>query len=544
MATPSEPLAIAEDPLDGDWHPDEWWTTTNMGEALPGVLTPLTWSICGVGLERAVRRTFVRVGAAPPSLADQPSDQRKWGLGIFHGRTAVNVQYLGRLADAMPGTSGAAMAEQWFGAVPDGFVSVADRRRYAVVALRLPVAGGLAGRRVRRDLAQAEAWWAAQIRVVPTLDLEDARAALLEAARRYENSMAEHITAQMAVVQPLFEAVQKLAAAAGAPHLVHRLNAGHGSHAEAAVVRDLWRASRDELTVQDVLQVHGCHAPLDGELSSRSWREDPSPVLTVLERYRALADDEAPAVQEERRVADRVAAAREVLGRLPRVQRRPAAALLRLATKATPLRGLGKEAGLKAIDGGRAAARRLGEHLVAAGSMDDVDDVFHLTLDELRTIVPGTPLQAVVAARRATREHHQQLELPTMWRGRPVPVARAVTGRDRAGLSLAGCGASGGRVDAPVRIITDPTTADVEPGEILVAPFTDPGWVALMFVAGGLAVDIGGLQSHAAVVARELGIPCVMGTGDGTRLLRTGDVCRLDGDAGTVEVLAEASPVP
>jgi len=74
-----------------------------------------------------------------------------------------------------------------------------------------------------------------------------------------------------------------------------------------------------------------------------------------------------------------------------------------------------------------------------------------------------------------------------------------------------------------------------------VAPFTDPGWASIMFVSSALVVDIGGALSHAAVVARELGVPCVVNTGDGTRTLRTGDRLRVDGHTGKVTVLARAA---
>jgi phosphoenolpyruvate synthase/pyruvate phosphate dikinase len=79
--------------------------------------------------------------------------------------------------------------------------------------------------------------------------------------------------------------------------------------------------------------------------------------------------------------------------------------------------------------------------------------------------------------------------------------------------------------------------------EILVAPTTDPSWSSIMFVSSALVVDIGSALSHAAVVARELGLPCVVNTREGTRLLRTGDRVRVDGTAGTVEIL-ERSPIP
>ena len=92
-----------------------------------------------------------------------------------------------------------------------------------------------------------------------------------------------------------------------------------------------------------------------------------------------------------------------------------------------------------------------------------------------------------------------------------------------------------------MRIVTDPSFADVEPGEILVSHTTDPSWASIMFVSAALVVDIGGIISHAAVVARELGIPAVVNTRHGTDLLRDGDRVRVDGSAGTVELLDRVS---
>jgi pyruvate,water dikinase len=101
-------------------------------------------------------------------------------------------------------------------------------------------------------------------------------------------------------------------------------------------------------------------------------------------------------------------------------------------------------------------------------------------------------------------------------------------------------GVSPGIVEGEICVVDDPALADVEPGQILVAPTTDPSWAPLMFVSRALVVDIGGPISHAAVVARELGIPCVVNTKVGSRVLKTGDWCRVDGATGTVDVLRPA----
>ena len=89
-------------------------------------------------------------------------------------------------------------------------------------------------------------------------------------------------------------------------------------------------------------------------------------------------------------------------------------------------------------------------------------------------------------------------------------------------------------------MVLDPDFAEIEPDEILVAPTTNPSWAPIMFVSAGLVVDIGGALSHAAVVARELGLPCVVNTLNGSRAIRTGDRIRVDGTEGTVEILERA----
>jgi pyruvate,water dikinase len=100
--------------------------------------------------------------------------------------------------------------------------------------------------------------------------------------------------------------------------------------------------------------------------------------------------------------------------------------------------------------------------------------------------------------------------------------------------TLSGSPASAGIVSADARVILDPVGAHLEPGEILVAPSTDPGWTPLFLTAGGLVMEMGGPNSHGAVVAREYGIPAVVGVPDATVLLSSGQRITVDGAAGTV----------
>ncbi len=103
---------------------------------------------------------------------------------------------------------------------------------------------------------------------------------------------------------------------------------------------------------------------------------------------------------------------------------------------------------------------------------------------------------------------------------------------------VTGLGVSPGIVEGLARIVHEPGDSELEPGEILVCQTTDPSWSAYFLLAAGVVIDIGGSLSHGAIVARELGIPCVINTLDGTRRLRTGERIRVDGGTGRVERLS------
>jgi pyruvate,water dikinase len=526
----------AGDVLDGEWDTSAWWSTTNFGEAIPGVLTPLNWSFWGVPGERAARESFRRIGAMSAAEAQVPAAAVDRAMGIFHGRFAAKVEFLSALGDRLPGTSGAAVAEQILGEVPPGLESRNTLVRLPAIARRLP--GLFLGfpKQMPRLAAETEAWWTGEIARAPTLDLAGARRQWQAAGERFEDVMAAHVACLFAGVQAVFDQMQGLAAAAGDPGLAARAMAGQGSHAELALVEDLWAVSRGQLTLETFAARHGYHGPAEGELASRMWREDMGPIEAMARRYAQKPDSESPARVGELRAAERREAQAAIVAGVPAWRRPGAKLVLKLADRYLPLRGVGKAAFLQTIDVARAAARRIGTLLAEAGVIEEAEDVFYLTGDELLGADPGsTRLQDVVRARRAERARHLTVRIPSSWHGRPEILPADDDAAEA--TAITGIGASPGVVEASARVVLDPDFDDVESGEILVAPTTDPSWASIMFTAGALVVDLGGQLSHAAVVARELGIPCVMGTGDGTRRIRTGDRLRVDGAAGTVEIL-------
>ena len=176
--------------------------------------------------------------------------------------------------------------------------------------------------------------------------------------------------------------------------------------------------------------------------------------------------------------------------------------------------------------------------LAATGVIDDPEDVFYLTIQELGAL-PADP-RATIEFRRERRIGYLDVELPLAWTGNPAPVSS-----DGAGSTstepIVGLGVSSGIVEGVAHVITDPTEpSDFEPGDILVCHATDPSWASLFLMASGVVIDIGGMLSHGAIVARELGIPCVINTVSGTQRLHSGDRIRIDGTAGAVTILSGA----
>jgi pyruvate,water dikinase len=179
----------------------------------------------------------------------------------------------------------------------------------------------------------------------------------------------------------------------------------------------------------------------------------------------------------------------------------------------------------------------LGESLAADKTLQDENDVFFLTYREVMGTIPEDA-RDLVAWRRSQRAAYAELTLPPVWVGDPSPVTPDAPDASPARV-VRGVAVSPGRVVGRARVIIDAGDCDqpVSADEVLVTRTTDPSWVSMILTAGGLAIDIGGPMSHGAIVARELGIPCVISTRDGTTRIRDGTLVELDGDAGVVRLL-------
>ncbi|WP_307796205.1 PEP/pyruvate-binding domain-containing protein [Amycolatopsis sp. 195334CR] len=293
------------------------------------------------------------------------------------------------------------------------------------------------------------------------------------------------------------------------------------------------------------LEKYGMRAAAEIDVGMPRWEEDPAPLWATIANYLRVEDPEQAPDRRFQRAAAKAEATIEALARRARSERpvrgRLAIFLMRRSRRLTGLRDIGKFAWLPSLQASRRQLLLVGEDLATHGLLERADDIMFLTLEEARAAVEdGIDHRALVAGRHAT--HQRELKRPT------VPSALLSDGTDVEALApagpiedgvLTGMAGAAGRATGKARVIRDPAGAHIEPGEILVAPTTDPGWTPLFMTTAGLVTETGSPVAHGPTVAREYGIPAVICVRDATRAIKTGQLITIDGGAGTVRIAPE-----
>lgn len=285
------------------------------------------------------------------------------------------------------------------------------------------------------------------------------------------------------------------------------------------------------------------HTTYDLDFVNPVPADEPAPILQAL-RFVVTGVAVDPEARQARLAEDRERATAALLAALDPVRRRLVDKTLAWVRRVVPAR----EDALAAIGLAWPPMRRLlgelGSRLTAAGLIAEPGDVFWLTRAEAEQLVAGEPetgLAERISDRKAVRRGQRLLRPPQY-----LPVNQLMTIWDRVlpakvdsgdGNVLKGNAGSGGVVTAPARVISGPADfAGFGPGEVLVAEITTPAYTPLFAVAGGVVTDIGGVLSHGSIVAREYGIPAVLGTGSATHRIHTGDTITVDGGRGEVRL--------
>jgi pyruvate,water dikinase len=312
--------------------------------------------------------------------------------------------------------------------------------------------------------------------------------------------------------------------------------------------REHWRRSLPpELwtRVEAWLEAYGHRGPYESELALPRVKEDLRLLATAL-RPLVLGGDppESSEVRRARRRADAEAAWREVEERCGRFARVRVRGTVRELGRFMLLREELRSEWMRDWELVRRDLLELGRRAVERGRLDAVDDLFHLTSDEAERALrdPAFDARSAVARERARIGAWRRIEVPNRFTGGEVASFQR-GGATAAGdeTVLRGTAVSPGEVEGRACVLRSPDDeAKMGRGGILVAPATNPGWAPLFARAAGVVVELGGVMSHAATVAREYGLPCVSNVDGAVAKLRDGDLVRVDGTHGTVEILERA----
>jgi rifampicin phosphotransferase len=534
------------------------YTRANVGEVFPDPVTPLTSDTTLWLAELGWRDAWERMGAF--ELDEFPADEF-CQLGVQGGYCYLNASLIRLFGERAPGLSWQVMDETFFGAQPGippyeamegderadltarigatfGYV-FAQSSVNDLVELTTDREETIALREARPDLAS-----------LSTTELWHRYLSLVQMHRRL---FAHHLfTTYMATV-PL-GAISAVATAVGRPDLIMPIIAGMGDVDSAEPSHAMWALSRIDSSSSEFaagfeafLRNFGSRGPNEWETRSPTWETRPALALAAIDRMRLAPDGADPALHNAERAAQRLAASAELLAM---VEADPAthgqlAAAIACSAAWLPGRERTKTNNIRCIHEMRMPMRELGRRMVELGGFDEVEDFGFLKSAEMEQLI-SDPLRFIdeIRARRAEYQHLQELVPPFIFVGRtdgPETWTRrdaAVADMLVAGDVLAGLPGCPGSAEGIARVIldsNDPTA--LEPGDILIAPITDPSWTPLFVPAAGVVVDVGAALSHAIIVSRELGIPCVISATDATRRIPNGARVRVDGSTGVVTVL-------
>ncbi|MBK9261106.1 MAG: phosphoenolpyruvate synthase [Polyangiaceae bacterium] len=565
------------------------WSRANVGEALPGAATPLTWSIARKFSEKGFREAFAALGCRVPRGAHLVTN--------VHGRFYLNLSRFMQISAQVPFLTPRALL-QVSGGASDAAIALLEKQTEDVSSRRfisrLPlVAPRLIARqarlehevrayekdadRARRSLLEMDLGILPDDALVTTLNtasalldrtgtlmLECASASLAAhlalarlldqvAARRTSvrddvtlgdaTILLDGVTTGASLAQALTGGVRELDSAAPGVALARLAEVVRNDPtARELLLAGTVRGPSDlpegntRRALERFLDLYGDRAVREAELATPRWREDSQPVISMLVSSLRASEGEADrALARARALSDREMAQLET--RLGPVQMYAVRTLVNRTQQFTRLRERMRTWVTRVLGMLRVIALDVDRRLRRIDPTLPEGAVFFCTFDELvQALRSGhADVGHVVRLRRAEYlRDAARPDPPPTFIGRPPPVQIPPP----AGKHLKGLPASSGVVEGRARVLA-PGTTDldaVRAGEVLVARTTDIGLSPLFLVSAAVVTELGGPLSHAAVVAREYGVPAVVNVAGATVAIRTGDLVRVDGDRGTVEI--------
>lgn len=551
------------------------WSNVNVGEALPGVPTPLTWSVLSNFSELGFRRAFGSLGCTVPKDAEL--------VGSFRGRIYLNMTEFMSILSQVPGLRPRTLLALGGGGEVERLEAAVERRSPIGFLARLPLTAARFAREnlgLTSRLTELETSFAAERRRLLSVDARILSATALDRMLTDAERLLDETGAVMLTVygnllgtvvalstglgllfdeaeaerlrRDLLSGIADLDSAAPGVRLWHIAEMARQEEAAAAVIREGDPATL-KLTdlpegptrraLERFLEAYGHRGVREAELAEPRWREDPTLLFATLANHleHPRPEGERPIDVERRLRAKREVAERQVLAKLPSVAAPAFRHLLHLAQRFTRLREHLRGLVVEVLGILRIVALEASRRMAHAEPEAGTDAAFFLTLDELHEVLrrEGVPMAARVRQRRRQLERDRSLpDPPDTFVGYPPAVPEPLPATD----ALRGLAASSGRVVGRARVVGSAAeAAQLVSGEILVAGSADVGWAPLFLVAAAVVTDLGGPLSHAAIVLREYAVPAVVNVKIGTRVIRSGDLVEVDGDAGTVRVIERAA---
>ncbi|MEM9134238.1 MAG: PEP-utilizing enzyme [Actinomycetota bacterium] len=585
---------------DGRWIEDnelseKWpfWTRANVGEVLPEPPSPLGWDLVWENgtLAGWYDCAVNRLGYGDAGL----SAKRPQVSGMFGGYAYLCATSIRLFGVRTPGMSAADIDMAYFGDHPDvpPYVHEDWHDSEAGTAVLAGWLGWVMGTMEQHELeADRAAGYEARSSRPDLATLSNQE--LLDRARSFEplirRMFDQHINQSGAAsVGP--GVIAAVCAAIGQPTMAMRLFAGLGGVDSAAPSYAMWDLSRavrqssalnalfEEagpgsvgLTgrlreaassgdgavtaflggVDRFLGEFGSRGPNEWDIHAHTWETNPDLVMAAIDRMRLADDGQSPKSENASREAERQALSAQLIEGLaasPEVDDETLGqfqAALASAKVFVPGRERSKTTIIRVVHEVRMAAWELGRRAVEAGELDDARDYCMLFIDEVERHLAGdlSDLRALVADRQAHHDWLRTLEPPFIINGSVPPntewPTKDAVGRPAAesGETLVGNPGCPGVYRGRARVVLDPADpAGLEPGDVLVAPMTDPAWTPLFVPAGAVVVDVGAALSHAIIVSRELGIPCVVSATGASGRIPDGAEIEVNGDTGVVTVL-------
>jgi len=322
---------------------------------------------------------------------------------------------------------------------------------------------------------------------------------------------------------------------------------------EVIVSSDNWQTVRERIVGvpggdqflhnwDEFMVEHGHHCRGEYELFNPRWSENPDYILDILRSYTDCMDQADKLKRYNKLAENRLQITMQCRQKLKNpVKRWLFNYLLRTAQRGSVIRENWKSQTVRFMTALRKIILELGQRLHYRGVLTNADDIFFLKFEEIELVTQNTPnfdVKKVISTRRAEYEKNMSLMPPKVVIGKFNPDDYTPDVVDTNAEVLTGLAVSPGVATGKARVIlrTD-TDKQVLPGEILVAPFTDPGWTPYFMPAAAIVMDIGGMLSHGSIIAREYGIPAVVNVGPATKIIKTGQTIQVDANRGIVRII-------